>query len=75
LSQIHEDVQKFKKIPAIPANKFKALKRREKDIEERYRTVRAPYKKKSDDGKKGLQFYRSEKSARRDPNYELLNNE
>lgn len=55
-------------------NKYKALKRREKDIEERYRTVRAPYRKKVDDNK-GLQFYRSEKKARKDPNYELLANE
>jgi len=74
LSQIHEDVQRYKKIPVISMNKYKALKRREKDIEERYRTVRAPYRKKVEDNK-GLQFYRSEKKARKDPNYELLANE
>lgn len=74
LNQIHEDVQKFKLVPNISQKKYKALKQKEKDIEERYRTVRAPYKKKSED-KKGLKFYRSEKKARKDPNYELLSNE
>ncbi len=53
---------------------MKALKTKEKAIEERYRVVRAPYKKsvKEDEG---LKFYRNEKKARKDPNYDILNNE
>lgn len=52
---------------------MKALKTKEKKIEERYRTVRAPYKKKTDK-EDGLKFYRSEKKARKDPNYDILSN-
>jgi hypothetical protein len=36
--------------------------------------VRAPYKKKVDK-EEGLKFYRSEKKARKDPNYDILSNE
>lgn len=44
------------------------MKSKEKRIEARYIPVRAPYKKKAR-GTEGLQFYRSEKKARKDPNY------
>ncbi len=52
------------------------MKTKEKKIQERYNTVRAPYRKKKRDAEKaGLKLYRSQKKARRDPNFELLNNE
>lgn len=75
LSQIHEDVPKYKKIPNISKKKFEAMKRREKSIEERYTPVRAPYKKKAAKEEEPLKLYRSEKKARKDPNYDILSNE
>ena len=53
---------------------YETLLRKERKIEERYKPVRAPYKKKSRD-EDGLKVYTSERKARKDPNYELLKNE
>ena len=74
LSQIHEDVPKYKMIPNISRKKYEALKRKEKSIEQRYIPVRAPYKKKAIKEEEPLRLYRSEKKARKDPNYDILSN-
>jgi len=47
---------------------YDVLKNKEKRIEERYRVVRAPYKKK-DSNPKGMKMFLNEKKARKDPNY------
>jgi hypothetical protein len=39
-------VQQYKRVPVLSKNKLKALRQKEKDIAERYRIVRAPYRKK-----------------------------
>ena len=51
------------------------MKRKEKKIEARYKPVRAPNKKKVDPSANILKGYRDERTARKDPQYELLNNE
>ena len=51
------------------ARTYKAKKGREKQLEERYRPVRAPYKKKDKSAEENLKVFRSEKKARKDPNY------
>lgn len=73
LTQIHQDLPKYKDIPTISEHQYDVLKRKEERIEERYRTVRAPYKDKKN--KKKIEVFYSEKKARRHPNYELLKNE
>ncbi len=55
-------------MPDISRRQYEVMKRKEKRIEDRYNPVRAPYKKKAR-GSEGLKFYRSEKKARKDPNY------
>lgn len=68
LSQIYEDAPKFKTVPAISKKKYMAMKTKEKSVEARYIPIRAPYKKK-DNATKSLNIYKSEKQARKDPNY------
>ena len=75
ITKIHEDVQQYKTVPAATMRKDNARKGREKQLEKRYKTVRAPYKKKDKGLSDKLQVFKSEKKARKDPNYELLKNE
>jgi hypothetical protein len=51
------------------------MKGKEKKIEERYKPVRAPYKRPDKSMNESLKVYSSEKKARKDPNYEVLRNE
>lgn len=76
ISQLYEQLPKYKTVAGTLKKHYMGMKTLEKRIEERYQTVRAPYNKKKKMAEKaGLKLYRSQKRARRDPNYELLNNE
>lgn len=73
LTKIHEDAPQYKTVPTITKRQFEILQRKEKKIEERYRPVRAPYKK-NKVKQETVKVYKSERKARKDPNYELLRN-
>lgn len=75
MNKIHEDVPKFKQVPDITKRQYEVMVRKEKRIEDRYRPVRAPFKKSKKLVNENLKVYTSEKKARKDPNYELLKNE
>ena len=75
LSRIHEGVPKYKTVPTITQKQFETLKRKEKRIEDRYRQVRAPNKKKNLYENENLKYFTSEKKARKDPLYDLMANE
>ena len=51
------------------------MKNREKQLEERHKPVRAPYKKKKLVDSDKLKVYSSQKKAKKDPQYDLLQNE
>ena len=61
-------------VPDITKHKYEVMKRKEKRIEDRYKAIRAPYKKKQKD-ESGLKFYTDERKAVKDPDYEILKNE
>lgn len=46
-TRVHEDMPSYKMVPNISKKQYDVLKRKEKRIEERYKAVRAPYRKKS----------------------------
>ena len=51
------------------------MKQKEKQIEDRYKPIRAPYRKKSNANKDNIKVYTSERKARKDPNYSILQDE
>ncbi len=70
ISQLYEQIPKYKTVAATLKTKLQAMKTLEKNREERYRTVRAPYNKKKKTAQEtGLKLYRSQKKARKDPNF------
>lgn len=75
LTQLHEDVPQYKKVPDITQQQFDIMKRREQKMVDRHKPVRAPYKKNKVDNSDKLKIFKSERKARSDPNYELLKDE
>lgn len=73
LTRTHEDAIRYKSVPTITQNAYETMQRKQKKIEDRYKPVRAPFKK-NKYTTDAIKVYTSEKKARKDPNYELLKN-
>jgi hypothetical protein len=59
LSKVHEDVPKVKTVPNITQDQYDVMKRKEKRIEDRYRPVRAPFRKNKPFENDNLKLYTS----------------